>query len=136
MKITIFTKVYLKLTKNWKSAWIFCAFDLKLKTLNENRKYHFLLPVLLIFTCFKQCEWKSNDIRFALLRFALWWLDLILLSGPDTLRKGRVTGFHILFSMFSISLKKEVIWKPFFISITQAASFSSARGAVVESDGK
>ena len=33
----------------------------------------------------------EDNFSFALLylRFALWWLDLNLLSGPDALQKGR-----------------------------------------------
>ena len=51
------------------------------------------------------------------LRFALWWLDLDLLSGPDAFKKRSqlkpsivVAGFHIMLSLFK-KLEKDVIWK-------------------------
>ena len=54
------------------------------------------------------------NIVFVLLflRFALWWLDLDLLSGPDAFKKRSqlkpsivVAGFHIMLSLFN-KLKK------------------------------
>ena len=32
---------------------------------------------------------KKDQFALLHLRFALWWLDLNLLSGPDALQKGR-----------------------------------------------
>ena len=59
-------------------------------------------PMQLVKGSKKQVASKINK-TFALiyLRFALWWLDLNLLSSPDALKKGRVAGFHIMTSLFN-----------------------------------
>ena len=54
------------------------------------------------------------------IRFALWWLDLNLLSGPDALQKGR--NWNWIFTSFLFNkLKKDAIQQPFFKSITLEA---------------
>ena len=57
-------------------------------------------------------ESRNRRVALLYLRFALWLLDLKLLSGPDALKKGRVAGFHIISSLFN-ELNKDVICKPF-----------------------
>ena len=54
---------------------------------------------------------STHGLVFPLLylRIALWWLDLNLLSGPGAVKKGRVSGFHIMSSLFNNKLKKDVI---------------------------
>ena len=52
----------------------------------------------------------AEPLLFALLylRFALWCLDLNLLSGPDALKVGGVAEFQIMSSLFN-KLKKNDI---------------------------
>ena len=75
------------------------------------------------------------------LRFALWWLDLNLLRGPDALKKVATKAAFLSWQDFSlcyISLKakNKKNLKPFLKASRGPQSFAAARGTVVESDRK